>query len=58
MNPENPVTNGDGRVKEFFIRLTSGVFFCECGCNVFHKPDDKRLEIYKCNSCGLRFTAE
>jgi hypothetical protein len=27
-------------------------FRCNCGGNVFHKPDACRPEIYECNGCG------
>lgn len=53
-----PVCHPDGRLWEFVLPDENGRYFmCSCGCNVFHKPDDRRLNLYQCNSCDSRFTA-
>ena len=49
------VLNDDGTLHNFMLKLDGKSFRCECGCNVFHKPDRKHLEIYECNGCALRF---
>ena len=54
-----PVKNPDGSLKNFTVRLTNGrLHRCECMCNVFHKPDDGNLNLYRCNSCGKEFETE
>lgn len=54
-----PVKNPDGSIENFTVRLTNGRFYhCECGCNVFHKPDDGNLNLYRCNACENAFEAE
>jgi hypothetical protein len=41
------------------IRIGGKLFRCECGANVFNKPDpDKRPDLYECNGCGTRYEAE
>lgn len=47
-----PVLLPDGSLHQYTISIEGNFFFCECGCNVFHKPDDRNLNKYKCNSCG------
>lgn len=44
----------DGKVKNFMIKG----FRCNCGCNVFHKPDDKNLNFYQCNGCETTYLGE
>ena len=53
-----PVRNPDGSLENFMISINGKNFACSCGCNVFHKPDNTRLEIYKCNSCGHEYSGE
>lgn len=50
----NPVTV-DGKVADFTVRIGGKPFFCDCGCNVFHKPDDENLHLYQCNACGTQY---
>ncbi len=47
----------DGEVEQFTIRINGKHFYCECKCNVFHKPDDTKDSVYKCNSCGMEYDA-
>jgi len=46
-----PVTNPDGSLKNFFLHVGEKSYRCDCGCNVFHKPDKKWLTLFKCNGC-------
>lgn len=61
MNEVKPVMK-EGKRENFTIKLSGqrGLARCpaDCGCNVFHKPDDQDLDLYKCNSCGCEFIAE
>ncbi len=50
-----PVRNADGSIENFMPRVGGKAFRCECGCNVFHKPDRKHPEIYECNGCEARY---
>lgn len=56
--PIKPVRNLDGSLENFTVRIAGKLHRCECGCNVFHKPDDKNLDLYECNACGQQFEAE
>ena len=47
-----PLLHPDGGLHQFMLKVGGKHFRCECGCNVFHKPDDADLELYECNSCG------
>lgn len=51
------VTLKDGSLENFTLPIKGKLQFCpnNCGCNVFHKPDDKNLNLYKCNSCNCKF---
>lgn len=41
---------------ENYMPMVNGVSFrCECGCNVFHKPDSSRPDVFRCNSCGAQW---
>lgn len=57
MKSEKPVMK-DGKVENFMPKINGHHFVCNCGCNVFHKPDDKRLNIYECNACGTWYQGE
>lgn len=49
----------NGQVEQFIVNTVGGhSFFCQCGCNVFHKPDRTDLDVYQCNSCGTRYRAD
>lgn len=54
----DPVLNEDGSLKNFTLNVDGKSFRCACGCNVFHKPDDKRQEIYQCNACEQWYRGE
>lgn len=41
----------------FILKVGGKSYRCDCGCNVFHKPDRKRLDLYQCNACEQRFEA-
>lgn len=59
MNGEEvPVKLPDGSKEQFTVRIAGRLAGCPCGCNVFHKPDDRTLDLYQCNGCGSRFVAE
>lgn len=53
-----PVKLPDGSVQNFTLKLEGKPYRCSCLCNVFHKPDDTNLSIYKCNACGTEFSCE
>jgi hypothetical protein len=57
-NRIKPVRMNDGKLENFILKVAGKPFRCQCGCNVFHKPDDTRLEHYKCNGCELAYDAE
>lgn len=52
----------DGKLENFTIKLSGkdNLEPCpkKCGCNVFHKPDNQNLALYKCNSCGIEFVCK
>lgn len=50
-----PVRTEDGNIETFLITVAGDEFSCKCGCNCFHKPDNTKLGLYECNSCGARF---
>lgn len=43
----------NGETQSFMLVIAGENYRCECGCNVFHKPDDTDLNRYKCNSCDI-----
>lgn len=45
----------DGSVENFTLKVGGKSFRCQCGGNVFHKPDRKHLELYECNACEVRY---
>lgn len=52
-----PVRMEDGSIENFmpYIRDNPQSFSCRCGCNVFHKPDNNDLDLFKCNACGTEY---
>jgi hypothetical protein len=51
-----PLLHPDGSLHQFMVKDSTGTSFrCECGCNVFHKPDINELEMYECNACGNQY---
>lgn len=53
---EQTVAAADKRC--YTLRIDGNSFRCECGCNVFHKPDKNDANLYMCNGCGQRFDCE
>lgn len=53
-----PLMHADGAVCQFRVRVQGKVFQCECGCRVFHKPDEQNLDRYECNDCSQQFDSE
>jgi hypothetical protein len=49
----------DGKLEEFTLKThgSDNFFYCDYGCNVFHKPDKEDLDLYKCNACGYEYRA-
>lgn len=56
--PIKAVRDENGNLENFQVKIAGKHHRCECGCNVFHKPDDNNLDIYECNACGVQFEAE
>lgn len=50
----------DGKLLNFMLRFKGmdRSYRCKCGCNVFHKPDSRRPDIYRCNACEDTFETE
>jgi len=55
---KDAVKTEDGKLENFMVKLAGKSYRCNCGCNVFHKPDKTRLDIYRCNSCCETFETE
>ena len=34
------------------VKINGKSFGCNCGCNVFHHPENEANNIYECNACG------
>lgn len=49
----HPVLDKEGKLENFILKVAGERFRCSCGCNVFHKPDSTRQELYECNACGV-----
>lgn len=57
--PESePVLDKNGKIENFIMSSGGKPFRCHCGCNVFHKPDNKKLTLYECNSCHTEYIGE
>jgi predicted RNA-binding Zn-ribbon protein involved in translation (DUF1610 family) len=55
----NSVKNADGSLAQFMPKVNGKTFVCpDCGCNVFHKPDDTRPFLYQCNGCDAVFSGQ
>lgn len=52
-----PLLNSDGKLHEFTLKVNRKRFFCDCGCNVFHKPNKDIDDLFQCNACDQKFTA-
>ncbi len=44
--------------ENFIIKINGKRFYCNCRCNVFHKPHKEIQNIYKCNACGCEYESE
>ncbi|MCK5021595.1 MAG: hypothetical protein KAS32_31595 [Candidatus Peribacteraceae bacterium] len=55
MAVRKPKTRIDGKLWEFTLKIGGERHRCECGCNVFHKPDETKSYLYKCNCCPYEF---
>lgn len=53
--PQAPVAYKDTRPEAFMPKVNGVSFRCDCGCNVFHKPDSEQPMLYECNGCGARY---
>lgn len=51
---DNPVLR-DGVLENFTLKIGGKAYYCQCGCNVFHKPDAELPNVYRCNSCDDTF---
>jgi hypothetical protein len=51
------VLNSDGTLHNFTLKMEGKPFRCQCGCNVFHKPNKNKLTLYQCNACETQFEA-
>lgn len=49
--PPTPVMK-EGKLEQFMPKIGGVSFRCSCTCNVFHKPDDTKPNLYECNACG------
>lgn len=47
----------DGVLENFTVTIDGHFYRCSCGCNVYHKPDIRNLDLFKCNGCGEEFEA-
>lgn len=56
--PPEPLRRPDGSLHEFLLKSEGKSFRCSCGCNVFHKPDRTKLNIYQCNACEACYEGE
>jgi hypothetical protein len=48
----------NGKLENFMPQIGGKSFRCDCTCNVFHKPNENRPELYECNGCGERYIGE
>jgi hypothetical protein len=54
-----PKRHPDGSLYQTMLTVGGKHYHCpECGCNVFHHPDETDLKLYECNGCGIRLEAE
>lgn len=51
-----PVKNADGSLHQLTLKVAGKAFRCQCGCNVFHKPDAGNTKLVQCNACGAQYT--
>ncbi|AEJ81351.1 DNA ligase [Erwinia phage Rouille] len=51
IDKDKAVLDDEGCVKSFTLLVGGKDFFCNCGCNCFHKPDRNDLSVYSCNGC-------
>ena len=55
---EEPLLRDDGDLYQTTLKVEGKSYFCKCGCNVFHHPNKRNLNLYACNACNQRFIAE
>lgn len=48
----------DGKLENFMPKVNWEFFRCECGCNVFHKPNKLNLDLFECNGCQEWYWSE
>lgn len=48
----------DGKLENFMVKKDGKPFHCQCGGNVFTKPDSTDLSLYQCNGCDLQYRSE
>lgn len=69
-----PLLDEDGKLKQSILIVGGKSFYCDneipaqygaedgrthdCGCNIFHHPDEEDLKRYKCNSCGAEYVGD
>lgn len=56
--PVRPLRHEDGTLVQKMLTVGGRPFRCQCGCNVFHHPNELRGDLYECNSCHMRLEAE
>lgn len=57
LDKEIPVMK-NGTIENFMPKIYGKSFRCNCGCNVFHKPDVRNQNVFQCNSCEERYMGE
>lgn len=50
-----PLLGENGEVLQSTLKINGKSFRCNCGCNVFHRPDKNKPDIYKCNCCDTYY---
>jgi hypothetical protein len=44
--------------EDHIVRINGKAFYCSCGCNVFHHPDDSDDNLWQCNACETQYQSE
>ena len=52
-----PLVDENGKLIESTLKVAGKSFRCDCGCNVFHRPNRNTPEIYQCNCCDNTYEA-
>lgn len=45
-------------MNDVMVFIDGKSFRCQCGCNVFHKPEPDDEAIYRCNACHTEYRGE